>query len=121
MANKKMTKRDYFSILRDSYPATAENYDEVIAFIDHELELLTKKNSAERKPTAAQKENEGIKAIILAALTTTPTSISDLQKKDAALAEISNQKISALLRQLIIDNKVVRTEDKKKALFALIG
>ena len=121
MANKKMTKRDYFAILRESYPATAENYDEVIAFIDHELELLTKKNSAERKPTAAQKENEGIKAIILAALTTTPTSISDLQKKDAALAEISNQKISALLRELIIDNKVVRTEDKKKALFALIG
>ena len=121
MANKKITKRDYFAILRESYPATAENYDEVIAFIDHELELLTKKNSAERKPTAAQKENEGIKAIILAALTTTPTSISDLQKKDAALAEISNQKISALLRQLIIDNKVVRTEDKKKALFALIG
>ena len=121
MANKKITKRDYFAILRESYPATAENYDEVIAFIDHELELLAKKNSAERKPTAAQKENEGIKAIILAALTTTPTSISDLQKKDAALAEISNQKISALLRQLIIDNKVVRTEDKKKALFALIG
>ena len=121
MENKKMTKRDYFAILRESYPATAENYDEVIAFIDHELELLTKKNSSERKPTAAQKENEKIKAIILAALTTTPTSISDLQKKDAALAEISNQKISALLRQLIIDNKVVRTEDKKKALFALIG
>ena len=117
--NKKLTKRDHFTALLAL--AEAQNDQVLVDFINHELELLTKKNSAERKPTAAQKENEGIKAIILAALTTTPTSISDLQKKDAALAEISNQKISALLRQLIIDNKVVRTEDKKKALFALIG
>ena len=51
MANKKMTKRDYFAILRESYPATADNYDEVVAFIDHELELLSKKNSSEKKPT----------------------------------------------------------------------
>ena len=117
--NKKLTKRDHFTALLAL--AEVQNDQTLVDFINHELELLTKKNSTERKPTAAQKENEGIKAIILAALTTTPTSISDLQKKDAALAEISNQKISALLRQLIIDNKVVRTEDKKKALFALIG
>ena len=119
MTNKKLTKKDHFNALLAL--AEAQNDQTLVDFINHELELLTKKNSSERKPTAAQKENEGIKAIILAALTTTPTSISDLQKKDAALAEISNQKISALLRQLIIDNKVVRTEDKKKALFALIG
>ena len=119
MENKKMTKRDYFNALLNVEEVKANSA--MVDFINHELELLTKKNSSERKPTAAQKENEGIKAIILAALTTTPTSISDLQKKDAALAEISNQKISALLRQLIIDNKVVRTEDKKKALFALVG
>ena len=117
--NKKLTKRDHFTALLAL--AEVQNDQTLVDFINHELELLTKKNSTERKPTAAQKENEGIKAIILAALTTTPTSISDLQKKDAALAEISNQKISALLRQLIIDNKVVRTEDKKKALFALVG
>ena len=117
--NKKLTKRDHFTALLAL--AEVQNDQTLVDFINHELELLTKKNSSERKPTAAQKENEGIKAIILADLTTTPTSISDLQKKDAALAEISNQKISALLRQLIIDNKVVRTEDKKKALFALVG
>ena len=117
--NKKLTKRDHFTALLAL--AEAQNDQTLVDFINHELELLTKKNSSERKPTAAQKENEKIKTIILAALTTTPTSISDLQKKDAALAEISNQKISALLRQLIIDNKVVRTEDKKKALFALIS
>ena len=119
MTNKKLTKKDHFAALLTL--AEVQENQTLVDFINHELELLSKKNTADRKPTAAQKENEGIKAIILAALTTTPTSISDLQKKDAALAEISNQKISALLRQLIIDNKVVRTEDKKKALFALVS
>lgn len=118
MTNKKLTKKDHFNALLAL--AEAQDNQTLVDFINHELELLTKKNSTERKPTAAQKENEGIKAIILAALTTEPTSITDLQKKDASLAEISNQKISALLRQLIFDQKVVRTEDKKKALFALI-
>ena len=117
--NKKLTKKDHFAALLAL--AEVQENQALVDFINHELELLSKKNTADRKPTAAQKENEGVKAIILAALTLEPTSISDLQRKDAALAEISNQKISALLRQLIIDNKVVRTEDKKKALFALIG
>lgn len=117
--SKKLTKKDHFTAIL-AIAEVQENQD-LVDFVNHELELLSKKNSANRKPTATQKENEVIKKIILAALTNKPTSITDLQKKNAALAEISNQKISALLRQLIIDNKVVRTEDKKKALFALIG
>ena len=117
--NKKLTKRDHFTTLLAL--AEVQESQTLIDFINHELELLSKKNIADRKPTAAQKENEGIKEIILAALTNEPTSITDLQKKDASLAKISNQKISALLRQLILDQKVVRTEDKKKALFALIS
>lgn len=119
MTNKKLTKKDHFNVLLTL--AEVQDNQTLVDFINHELELLTKKNSTERKPTAAQKENEGIKEIILAALTNEPTSITDLQKKNASLAEISNQKISALLRQLIIDNKAVRTEDKKKALFSLNG
>ena len=117
--SKKLTKKDHFTALLAL--AEVQENQALVDFINHELELLSKKNSTERKPTAAQKENEGVKAIILAALTTTPAQISELQKTHAELAEISNQKISALLRQLIIDNKVVRTENKKKALFALIG
>jgi hypothetical protein len=34
-------------------------------------------------------------------------------------AELTNQKVSALVRQLIADNVVVRTEDKGKAYFSL--
>ena len=62
MANtKKMTKREMFEQIKANYNLNADE----IAFIDHELELLTKKNSAEKKPTAVQVANEGIKAEIL--------------------------------------------------------
>lgn len=117
MTNKKITKRDHFTALLNlsevkSNPALTE-------FIEHEIELLAKKNSAERKPTAVQQANEGIKQVILSALSTTPVTISDLQKSNAELGELTNQRISALIRQLVGDGFVVRTEDKRKAFFAL--
>ena len=120
MANtKKMTKKDYFAILRASYPATAENYDEVIAFIDHEVDLLNRKNSAEKKPTAQQVANEGIKKAIVAGMTPNRLyTVTEIQKEIAECAEMSNQKVSALLRQMV-GNEIVRTEDKRKAYFSL--
>ena len=56
---KKMTKKDYFNELKN-IPAVAEN-EALMNFIDHEIELLEKKNSSEKKPTATQKANEGLK------------------------------------------------------------
>ena len=58
---KKMTKREMFEMIKANHNLSADE----IAFIDHELELLAKKNSAEKKPTAVQVANEGIKADIL--------------------------------------------------------
>ena len=43
MANKKMTKRDYFNTLLGIVEVKAN--PELVKFIDHELELLAKKNS----------------------------------------------------------------------------
>lgn len=123
MANtKKMTKKDYFAILRASYPATAENYDEVIAFIDHEIELLNRKNSSEKKPTAQQTQNEVIKTAIAEGMTANRLyTVTEIQKEIAECAELSNQRVSALLRQMKDDGIVVRTEDKRKAYFSIVG
>ena len=117
MANK-MTKRDYFNSLLslDEVQSNAA----LVYFINHELDLLAKKNSAERKPTAVQVANEGIKTAILSALSETPVTISELQKSAPELAELTNQRISALVRQLVNDGSVVRSEDKRKAYFALV-
>ena len=90
--SKKMTKRDYFTILRASYPETASNYDDVIAFIDHELELLAKKNSAEKKPTAVQVANEGIKSAIIEGMEPNRLyTITELIKEIPECADMTNQ------------------------------
>ena len=121
MANtKKMTKKDYFAIIKASYPVDAPNYDEVMAFIDHEVELLNKKNSAEKKPTAVQVANEGIKQAIVDGMEVGKAyTITDIMKSIDECAELSNQRVSALVRQLVTDGVVVRTEEKRKAYFSL--
>lgn len=116
--NKKLTKRDHFTALLAL--AEVQNDQTLVDFINHELDLLAKKNSAERKPTAVQVANEGIKTAILSALSETPVTISELQKSAPELAELTNQRISALVRQLVNDGSVVRSEDKRKAYFALV-
>lgn len=113
-----MTKRENFAELRKL--AVASKNEELVAFIDHEVELLNKKNSYKStKPTKTQRENEDLKVILVGAMTAEPKTISDIQDADATLGELSNQKISALLTQLIEAGKVVKTVEKRKAYFAL--
>lgn len=120
MANtKKMTKRDYYNALLGMAEVKANA--EMVKFIEHELELLAKKNSAEKKPTAVQVANEGIKAVIVDVLAENgdKMTISEMQKVNAELGELSNQRISALVRQLLADGKVERIEEKRKAYFKI--
>lgn len=119
MANvKKMTKRDHYNALL--------NLDEVksnptlVDFINHELELLDKKNSADKKPTAQQTANDSIKVAILDNMVEGKMyTITDIIKSVPECAELTNQRVSALVRQLKDEGKIVRTEDKRKAYFSL--
>lgn len=116
MANKKMTKREMFEQIKANYSLTKEE----VEFIDHELELLAKKNSAEKKPTAVQVANEGIKTAIVNGMEVGKKyTITDLMKTIPECAELSNQRVSALVRQLVTDGSVERTEEKRKAYFFL--
>jgi hypothetical protein len=111
-----MTKREMFEQIKANHSLSAEE----VAFIDHELELLAKKNSSEKKPTAQQALNNGVKEAILAGMEPDRLyTITELMKEIPECAELSNQRISALMRQLKDDQKVVRTEDKRKAYFSL--
>jgi hypothetical protein len=111
---KKMTKVEMFKAIK---AVVADNAD-FVAFIDHEIELLNKK-SANKKPTQKQAENEGFKAEILATLTDKGVTISELQAKSEILGPLSNQKVSALLRQMVDAGTVAKTVDKKKSYFSL--
>ena len=109
----KMTKRDYFNQLLSNYPLTADEK----AFINHELELLDKKNasSGSKNPTANQKANEGLKSEILDAMTSgTRYTVSELDKM---LGIGSPNKTNALVKQLKDSGLVIRTVEKGRAYF----
>jgi predicted transcriptional regulator len=114
---KKITKREKFEMLMTIAEVKANPI--LSEFIERELELLAKKNSTEKKPTAQQAENEAIKETILENLTSRMT-ISEMQKSIPDLAEYSNQKISALMRQLILEGLVEKVEDKRKSYFSKV-
>ena len=117
-STRKPTKRDHFNTLL-SIPAVAENAD-LVAFINHEVELLDKKNSAERKPTPKQTENAGIKASIVNWMESDIQYLAaDVTKNCPACEGLTAQRVSALLGQLVADGTVIRTEDKRKNYYSL--
>ena len=117
---KKITKREKYEMLANLAEVKANPM--LVEFIEHELELLAKKNSSEKKPTAVQVANEGIKSVIVETLKANggKMTISEMQKANEELAELSNQRISALVRQLKEDGKIERIEEKRKAYFKAI-
>lgn len=112
---KKITKKEMFGMIRE---AVADNAD-MVAFIDHEIELLDKKSGAKKKPTATQIANEGTKETILTVLGTDGMTASEVLAASEDFEGMSNQKISNLLHQLTKDGKVVNFKDGKKSLFKL--
>ena len=127
MTNTKLTKRDHFNTLL-SITKVAEN-PVLVAFIEHELELLDKKNAADRKPTAVQVANEGLREAILDFMEEGKGyTVSDLIKQVPACADLSQSKVSAILRPLLLvtakgetnpDGVLERYEEKGKAYFKL--
>lgn len=119
MANSKMTKKDYFKALKEIVKGN-EREVELVAFIDHEIELLVKK-SAKSGMTATQKANVEIMEKIVNALAVMdkPVTVTELQRGFAELNALSNQKMSALLKKLVDEGRVVKVIDKKKSLFTL--
>ena len=114
---KKMTKREMFEQIKASYPLTEAE----VAFIDHELELLSKKNSADKKPTERQVENAGIQASILEFMEVGKSyTITDLLKNCPACAGLQNQRVSTLVRQMMPDH-ITRSEVKGRAYFTKVG
>lgn len=111
---KKMTKKEMFAQIKANYNLT----DAEIAFIDREIELLEKKNGGIKKPTKQQEINNGLKEVILDHMEYGEKyTITDLMKQVPELAELSNQRVSAIVRGLKESGLVDRVEEKRKAYF----
>ena len=119
MANKKMTKRDYFNELLNI--SEVKENKSMVDFINHELELLEKKNASKSsKPTKNQESNELLKQSILAEMVEGERyTITEMIAKLPCCEGLTNQKVLALVRQLKDSGEVVRTEEKGKAYYSL--
>lgn len=118
---KRVTKREYFGEVVKM--AESLGRTDIIEFAQHEIELLDKKASS-KVTTKTQKENEGIKEIIKNFLNETPNemfTITQLQEKVEDLKDYSNQKISALVSQLVKANEIDKVVDKKKSYFKALA
>ena len=105
-----MTKKEMFSRIA----SVCSTDEEIVNFCNHEIALLVKKNSYKStKPTKAQIENETIKDNILNVLEK-PMTATEIGNA----LNISVNKASALLKQLVEDNSVVREVVKRKAYFS---
>ena len=117
---KKLTKRDRFEALLKL--SEVQTDPAMVEFINHEIDLLVRKNAGDKKPTANQIANDGYKDIIFAEMTANPDklyTVTDLIKNVDGLGDLTNQRVSALLRQMIDVNKVEKIVDKRKSYFRM--
>lgn len=121
---KKLTKRDYFSQLRE----IVKDNETLVAFIDHEIELLNKKNSSKSDaPSKTQIENKELSNQILDIMVglDEPKTITELinETEIGKLTfgkdnkEMTNQKLSRLVNDLAKAKVVTRTVVKGVAYF----
>jgi predicted ArsR family transcriptional regulator len=114
MANKK-TQKDFFNEIIEVLNEVGR--DDLVEFCEDRIDKLSKKSSS-KKPTKTQVENEGIKDVILEVLGEVAPATATMIATDPRV-NVSNQKVSALLRQLIESGDVVKATEKGKSLFSL--
>lgn len=96
--------------------ATAEDVQATVEFLEAQIASINKK-SENKKPTKAQAENELIKNQLLQVLDVEGMTITDIQILGF---EYSNQKLSALLNQMVKDDLLTKSVGKdRKTLFHL--
>lgn len=112
---KKITKKEMFAKIKEAVANDAE----MVAFIDHEIELLTRRNARGGSRTQTQKANEQTKLDILATMEVGQQyTIGELIKIVPNCQEFQTSKMSALVRQLKEAGLVERIEIKRKAYFS---
>jgi DNA replication initiation complex subunit (GINS family) len=117
MANK-MTQKDYFNEIIAVVSEVGR--DDLVKFCEDRIDKLNRK-STNKKPTKVQVANETLKATLVEVLSDldTPSTVSAILTDPRIEVGTSNQKVSALLKQLREEGAVVRTEDKGKALYSV--
>ena len=124
MAEKKITKREKFEMLKELVK------DDVMLteFLDHEIELLTKKASggSAKKDEEQEAFFEVIRDILAECADAKGMQCGAITKDERAASfewkdgkETSSQRVSAMLKKLVDKGDVVKVTDKKVTYFHL--
>lgn len=121
MTNKKITKREYFTMLMEL--DSVKERPELVEFIKHEIELLARKNSSggEKKPTAVQIANTALKEAMYNEMEENRVyTVSEMIKVLPSCDGLSTSKVSAMLRQMEEAGKVSKIVEKRKSYFCKV-
>ena len=124
MENKKLTKRESLEMIK----TVCAGNEAIINFCDHELELLDRKNS-KTSVTKTQAENVKVAQVLVEELTKLgkPVTITELMNSSDTIKAyklengnvLTNQKITAIFKQLVDNKTLVKVIDKKKSYFSI--
>lgn len=113
MTEKKLTKKERYSAFFVKYNLDKDDAD----FIAHEIELLDKKNSAERKPSKVQLENEATGEKLLDTMEPNVRyTVSDLCK---LVGIDSTQKMTPIATALYKAGRLARETEKRRNYYFL--
>lgn len=123
MATQKITKKDNFKALLTIVEDLGRN--DLVDFINHEIELLDKKKSngnAKANKQVADNTELVYNALVIVGKA---VSITELiaQTDLSALANeehiVTTQRVSAYMKKLVDSKRVIATKDKKRTLFSI--
>ena len=128
MTEKKMTQREALNYVLENCEVPEKVSDKLTAMI---AQIEKKSASGSGKLTKSQEANAEFKVAIIEEMTANPNkiyTITDLIKSIDVLSEyrdgegnpISNQKVSALVSQLVKDGKVERITEKRRSYFKIV-
>lgn len=118
---KKMTKKEMFGRLIEIVEgANIEDTDAVVEFLNHEIELVSKKRNGETKTQKANKElvEKIFDRMVEAGKAMTATEIFEATKDIEGIT--SAQKVTALIKKLKDAGRVTKSDDKKP-LFSVVA
>lgn len=112
---KKITKKEMFAKIMEEVKDNAE----MVAFLEHEIELLNKKKGSANSKKAEEIKPEFDLILSVLAQCEKPVRVDELRAMNSELGLLSNQKVSARLRVLDEQGKVVKTIEKKVSYFSI--
>lgn len=112
---KKMTKKEMFAMIMEEVKGNAE----MVAFLEHEIELLNKKKGSANSKKAEEMKPEFDLILSVLGQATKPLRVDELRAMSSELSAMSNQKVSARLRVLVEQGKVFKVTEKKVTYFSL--